>query len=176
MNLPVLQKRASDLLGAYVGESEQQIAAAFAEARDTNAFLVFDEADSLLGDRRAAHRSWEVSQVNEMLTWMEQHPLPFACTTNLADRLDPASLRRFLIKVRFDYLSPEQSGAAFLRFFGMAAPPNLTRIEHLTPADFALVRRRIALLNGAPSAETLAAMLAAECSERGQGRRIGFLT
>ena len=30
---------------------------------------------------------------------MEQHALPFACTTNLADRLDRASLRRFVVKV-----------------------------------------------------------------------------
>ena len=77
VGLEILQKRASDLLSPRVGETEQQIAAAFAEARDTEAFLIFDEADSLLGDRRSAHRSWEVSQVNEMLTWMESHPLPF---------------------------------------------------------------------------------------------------
>ena len=81
VGLEVLQKRASDLLSPWVGETEQQIAAAFAEARDSEAFLIFDEADSLLADRRSAHRSWEVSQVNEMLTWMASHPLPFACTS-----------------------------------------------------------------------------------------------
>ena len=68
LGLEVMQKRGSDLLSPWVGETEQQIAAAFAEARDAGAFLVFDEADSLLGRRRSAHRSWEVSQVNEMLT------------------------------------------------------------------------------------------------------------
>jgi transitional endoplasmic reticulum ATPase len=36
--------------------------------------LVIDEADSLLSDRRGAVRSWEVTQVNEMLTWMEKPP------------------------------------------------------------------------------------------------------
>jgi transitional endoplasmic reticulum ATPase len=71
MGLEVLQKRASDLLGPFVGETEANIAAAFAEARESGAFLIFDEADSLLGDRGGAERSWEVSQVNEMLTWME---------------------------------------------------------------------------------------------------------
>ena len=79
LGLEVLQKRTSDLLSPWVGGTEQQIAAAFAEARDAQSFLIFDEADSLLADRRSAHRSWEVSQVNEMLTWMESHPLPFAC-------------------------------------------------------------------------------------------------
>ncbi len=174
MGLPVSQKRASDLLGAYVGQSEQQIAAAFAEARDTNAFLIFDEADSLLGDRRGAQRSWEVSQVNEMLTWMEHHPLPFACTSNLADRLDPACLRRFLIKARFDYLSPAQAGVAFTRFFGMPAPARLAKIEQLTPADFALARRRATLVDGTLNPETMIALLAAESAGREGGRRIGF--
>jgi AAA+ superfamily predicted ATPase len=98
MGLQVLQKRASDILDAYVGGTERNIADAFAEARDTNAFLVFDEADSLLLNRMDAARSWEITQVNEMLTWMEEHALPFACTTNLLDRLDRASLRRFLIR------------------------------------------------------------------------------
>ena len=65
-----MQKRASDLKSMWVGETEKKIAAAFVEARDAEAFLVFDEADSLLADRRFAHMSWEVSQVNETLTAM----------------------------------------------------------------------------------------------------------
>ena len=122
LGLEVLQKRASDLLSPWVGETEQQIAAAFAEARDAQAFLIFDEADSLLGDRRSAHRSWEVSQVNEMLTWMESHPLPFACTTNFGEHLDPATLRRFVFKVRLDYLAPAQVKEAFRAWFTLPAP------------------------------------------------------
>ena len=90
----------------WVGESEKQIAAAFQTARARRAMLVIDEADSLLSDRREAVRSWEVTQVNEMLTWMESHPLPFVCTTNLMDRLDQASLRRFTLKLRFEPLDP----------------------------------------------------------------------
>ena len=150
LGLEVLQKRASDLLDPYVGGTEQRIAAAFAEAREAGAFLLFDEADSLLGERADAVRSWEVSQVNEMLTWMEQHPLPFACTTNLVERLDRASLRRFLVKVRFEWLTPAQARLAFRGFFGMAPPPGLDGLTTLTPADFALVRRRAAITgNGA---------------------------
>ena len=87
LGLEIMQRRASDLMSMWVGGTEQRIAAAFAEARDSEAFLVFDEADSLLADRRLAHRGWEVSQVNEMLTWMESHPLPFACTTNFGEHL-----------------------------------------------------------------------------------------
>src|SRR6516165_8652926 len=64
---PGAEKRTSDLLNPFVGGTERNIANAFAEARDTDAFLVFDEADSLLLDRADAVRSWEISQINEML-------------------------------------------------------------------------------------------------------------
>jgi hypothetical protein len=173
MGLPVLQRRASDLLDAFVGGTERNIADAFAEARDTNAFLVFDEVDSLLLDRAVAVRGWEISQVNEMLTWMEQHRLPFACTTNLPERLDRASLRRFLVKVRFDWLTPRQARLAFRQFFGIDAPSALDGLLTLTPADFALVHRRAAIVEMVDPAE----LVDAGGRVRGPGRRsprIGF--
>ncbi|GBQ48478.1 ATPase AAA [Komagataeibacter sucrofermentans DSM 15973] len=176
MDMPVLQKRASDLLDKYVGQSEQQIAAAFAEACDSGAFLIIDEADSLLGDRRSAERSWEISQVNEMLTWMEQHPLPFACTTNLVEKLDPASMRRFLFRARFGYLNAEQAAHAFSRFFGQAAPAGLRHLHTLVPSDFALVLRRARLLDENPTPEELLERLRTETAGREGNRKIGFLS
>ncbi|UKI42714.1 MAG: ATP-binding protein [Candidatus Melainabacteria bacterium] len=95
LGIEVLLKRASDLISPYVGETEQNIAAAFSEAKSKKAMLIFDEADTFLQDRNNAVRSWEVAQVNEMLTQMEAAEYPFICTTNLLDTLDEASLRRF---------------------------------------------------------------------------------
>ncbi len=146
MQMPVLERRASDLLDRYVGGSERNIANAFAEARDTSAFLVFDEADSLLGARNGATHSWEISQVNEMLTWMENHPLPFACTTNLVDQLDPATARRFSLKISFLPLSAQQREACFRRFFKAEPPAGLLELDLLTPGDFAVVAKRSKLL------------------------------
>ncbi len=175
IGLPVVQKRASDLLGAYVGESERNIAAAFAEARETESFLVFDEADSLLQERADAVRGWEVSQVNEMLTWMESHPLPFACTTNLIDRLDRASLRRFLFKLRFDWLTPAQARLAFRTLLGCPAPAALDALRTLTPSDFALVRRRAAVEDVATDPDALLRLLSQESKGRTGGRgALGF--
>jgi hypothetical protein len=174
MGLPVMVKRGSDLFDAYVGGTEHRIAAAFAEACAAGAFLVFDEVDSLLLDRAGAARSWEVSQVNEMLTWMEEHKQPFAATTNLPERLDPASLRRFLLKLRFDWLHRAQARQAFFTFFGSPAPAALDDLRTLTPADFALVARRGAVL-GAPNAADLVALLRSECGERVSGKgKMGF--
>ena len=157
--LEVAHKRASDLLSMWVGQTEARIARAFAEAREGQLFLVFDEADSLLGDRRNARHSWELSQVNEMLTWMESHPLPFACTTNYGERLDPATLRRFDFKVALDYLSPEQASAAFRLFFELDPPPRLGELSGLTPGDFDVVRRRAGLLEMLDDADALVSML-----------------
>ena len=175
IGLELVQKRASDLMSKWVGDTEKLIAEAFAEARDQKHFLVFDEADSLLSDRRFAHRNWEISQVNEMLTWMENHPLPFACTTNFGEHLDPATLRRFDFKLRLDFLAPEQAVAAFRVFFGLVAPLEVQELSGVTPGDFALVRRRAEILGKLGDAKSLAAMLSEECDAKpDRPRQIGF--
>ena len=135
--------------------------------------LLIDEADSLLQDRRYAVRSWEVTQVNEMLTWMEEHPLPFVCTTNLIDLLDPATLRRFTFKLQFDLMTPVQAGRVFTRFFGCAAPTALP--EGLSPGDFATVRRKADLLGPVESAQ-LVEWLKEEAAAKGEKPvRLGFV-
>ena len=159
IGLEVVQKRASDLLSMWVGETEKQIAEAFADAREHEQFLVFDEADSLLADRRFAHRNWEISQVNEMLTWMESHPLPFACTTNYDAYLDPATLRRFNFKVRFDYLSTERVKLAFKHFFDLTPPEELESMSNLTPGDFEVVKRQAVILGKLRDVGAIVAML-----------------
>ena len=175
LDMEVMQKRTSDLLSMWVGGTEANIARAFARARDDGAFLVFDEADSLLEDRRRAHRSWEVSQVNEMLTWMESHPLPFACTTNFGERLDPATLRRFIFKVELDYMTPDQLELAFRRFFSLDAPISLLELNALTPGDFSVVKRKAEILGYRYDTNELVAMLAAECSAKpDRPQPIGF--
>ena len=181
MGMPVLVKRASGLLDMFVGESEKQIAGAFQEAIDSESFLIFDEVDSLLGDRRQAHHNWEVSQVNEMLTWMESHPLPFACTTNLKERLDQASLRRFTFKCCFDYLREEQVAEAFRHFFSMDMPAGGCQgMWSLTPGDFAVVRKKAGVLGRLDDTVTLCRMLREEVSAKGQAAReprvVGFST
>ncbi len=151
LGLEVLEKRYSDVVSCYLGESEKAIAAAFQEAADLGAFLILDEADSLLRDRGAARYSWEITQVNEMLTWMERHPLPFACTTNAPDLLDPATARRFLFKIRFLPMNAGQIAAAFLKAFKLKAPEPILKLNLLTPGDFAVVARKAELLISAES-------------------------
>ena len=174
MGLDVLHKRASGLFSMCVGGSEQTIARAFAEARDRGAFLILDEADSLLAERSGAQRSFEVSQVNGMLTWMESHPLPFACTTNLMERLDTASRRRFTFKIKMGYLTRDQTRTAFRTILGAEPPSGLDALATLTPGDLVTVRHRAEAL-GECCPQHLLAMLEAECAMKpGHPRPIGF--
>jgi len=143
LDRPLAVKRASDLLSKWVGGMEANIAEAFADAREEGAVLLFDEADSLLLDRNDAHMSWEIPQVNELLTWMENHPLPFVAATNFARRLDPAVFRRFVFKVELRPLSEKMLDTAFERFFEGPAPVGLRQIVGLTPGDFAVVKRQL---------------------------------
>ena len=150
LDKPLLSKKASDILSMWVGGSEQNIARMFEEAREENALLVLDEADSLLRDRRNANQSWEVTQVNELLVQMENFEGLFICSTNLMDNLDQASLRRFAIKVEFDYLTPEQ-GLKMLQKECNAEPTERDRrsilsMNSLAPGDFSAVKKLLDIL------------------------------
>lgn len=171
LDRPLVVKRASDLLSKWVGETEANIADAFAEARRRGGVLLFDEADSLLFDRTTAQASWEVGQVNELLTWLDRHPLPVVAATNHPGKLDPATLRRFVFKLALRPLGPERAARAFERFFAMRAPAGL---DGLTPGDFAVVARQLRH-RPASGAADIAARLRAEAEARpGMASPIGF--
>jgi AAA+ superfamily predicted ATPase len=174
IGMPVIEKRASDLISKWLGESEQNIARAFSDARAEGAMLIFDEADSLLADRRGAERSWEVSQVNEMLTWMESHPLPFVCTTNFVEKLDPATQRRFTFRIRFDYLSARQLPLAWAAHFPCSPPAGLGALDRLAPGDFANVAHRMRALGSSDPQAILCELTCEDAAKMGAGRPIGF--
>jgi transitional endoplasmic reticulum ATPase len=175
LDLDVVEKRFSDLSSMWLGESEKAIAAAFEEAADLRAFLILDEADSLLRDRLTAQQSWEITQVNEMLTQMERHPYPFACTTNAPELLDAAAARRFLFKVRFLSMTADQIAEAYRRAFGADPPAFVLKLSGLTPADFATVVRKASAL-GERDPRVLTRWLEYEAQAKPDTgrRRIGF--
>ena len=174
MGLEVLEKRASDLIGSYVGETEQNIASAFEEAKQNKSVLIFDEGDSFLQDRTNAVRSWEITQVNEMLTQMEAHPYPFICTTNLMTNIDKASLRRFTFKIKYDYMTEEQIKLAFKHFFNLDIDDNIGL--KLTPGDFSVVKKKAEIMGFSQNKEKIVAMLTAEQLYREPvHQKIGFL-
>jgi transitional endoplasmic reticulum ATPase len=146
----LIVKRASDLLNKYVGESEKNIRKAFEEAERDKAVLFIDEADSFFRDREGAVRSWEVTQVNEMLADMETFRGMLICSTNFKKIVDSAAIRRFNIKLEFDFLRPEGNEIFYRLFLGKHIPAPLSEKESmeirslsgLTPGDFKVVHQK----------------------------------
>lgn len=183
MGMPLHIKRSSDLMSMWVGGTEKNIARAFRAAERENAILLIDEVDSFLQDRRSAQRSWEVSQVNEMLTQMESFPGIFIASTNLMDGLDQASLRRFDMKTKFDFLKTDQAWhllARYCRLMGLPEPGDilqkrLSRLHNLTPGDFAAVSRQ-SRFRKIVSGEVLVAALETETALKENSKpAIGFV-
>jgi SpoVK/Ycf46/Vps4 family AAA+-type ATPase len=157
LDKPLLMKRASDILSKWLGESEQHIAEMFVEAEEEGAILFLDEADSFLRDRSLARAEWSVTQVNELLQQMERFPGVFIAATNLMRDVDAAAMRRFTFKLEFLPLETPQAWQMFCNETGFdevrATQPEvdslkkqLAQISHLTPGDFATVKRQALLL------------------------------
>jgi SpoVK/Ycf46/Vps4 family AAA+-type ATPase len=186
LDRPLLIKQASDLMSKFVGETEQNMAAMFEEAESEKAILLLDEADSFLQDRRGAQRTYEVTEVNEMLQGMERFNGIFVCTTNLMDRIDQAALRRFTFKIKFKPLAAAQREKMFVTevLGGDAARltpevrARLAKLEQLCPGDFAAVKRQVEILAAEFSAEEFLEQLESEHRIKPdvrESRSIGFL-
>ena len=184
---PLMVRQASDLVSKYVGETEQNMARMFDDAQAEQAVLLLDEADSFLRSRQRAERSYEVSEVNEMLQGMERFAGVFICTTNLFDDLDEAALRRFTFKIRFLPLAAAQRERMFaaeaLAGAGIEALSDEQRarlgaLDQLTPGDFAAVQRQAEILGAALEPDEFLAQLESEHRVKPEVRRrrsMGFL-
>ena len=185
---PLLVKRASDLVSKYLGDTEKNLRDMFDEALADDAAVLLDEADSFLQDRSLAHRNWEVTEVNELLTQMESFEGLFIAATNFLDHLDPAALRRFGLKLAFRPLRPDQAKELFASRYSAlagrelaaneveAVAGTLATLDQLTPGDFAAAAAHWDLLGRNPTPTEFLTSLRAELeTRRGIAKtRIGF--
>jgi transitional endoplasmic reticulum ATPase len=179
---PLLLRKASDLLSPYVGMTEQKIARTFESAKQEGAVLLIDEVDSFLRDRTQTRHSWEVTQINEMLTQIETFPGILIASTNLIDQLDPASMRRFDIKLHFGYLLPEQARLLFTSYCKNLGIPQPTpsdlelaaTMDVSTPGDFAAVARQHRFQPFRDASGLLQSVIAESELKTNRSRRIGF--
>ncbi len=183
LDMPLLVKRGSDIHSMWVGGTEQNIAKAFKEAETNSALLLIDEVEGFLQDRRRAQRSWETTAVNEMLTQMESFSGVFMASTNLIDTLDQAALRRFDVKLKFDFLLADQSWRLLNNYcaaLNLSKPTiktkhTLERLHNVTPGDFAAIARRHRF-KPIKSADELVYILSDECALKDGSRQvIGFI-
>ena len=177
----VVVKMGSDLLSMYVGGTEANIKEAFAQAEAEEAILFLDEIDGLVQDRSGANRSWEVTQVNELLHQMENFRGVMVGATNFMDNLDQAIMRRFTFKLQFDYLDVAGKRLFFERMFRTKLTENeaaqLKDVCNLAPGDFRTVRQSMYYLGGSvTNAQRIAALTKESAVKRctKSSRRIGF--
>ena len=171
-------RKASDLLGCFVGETEKNIRRMFHEAEEKKAILFLDEADSMIQERAGAGHSWEVTQVNELLTQMENFKGIFIAATNFNDNLDQASRRRFAMKIKFGYLQPDGAEAMWKAFFpDVECPAAVRDLKQLAPGDFNAVYGTLRFYDKSElTADKILAALKHEiaCKDSREGRRMGL--
>ncbi len=143
--------------------------------------LLLDEADSFLQDRRGAQRTYEVTEVNEMLQGMERFDGIFVCTTNLLDRLDQAALRRFTFKIKFMPLTAAQRERMFVTealagdcraLRRRELRQRLAALPQLCPGDFAAVKRQTDILAAEFSARRIPRPARSRAPHQARGARI----
>ena len=102
----------AEIESKYVGETGKNIVAAFKAAKEQDAVLFFDEADSILGQRmtsvtQAADQAVNVSRA-VMLKQLDAFDGIVAFATNLAKNFDNAFVRR--ISVHIEIPLPDENG------------------------------------------------------------------
>ncbi len=112
----------SQVVSKYIGETEKNLEAVFAEAESAGAALLFDEADALFGKRSAvsdAHDRYANIEVAYLLQRMQRFAGLAMLTSNNAANLDPAFARRLRFRVEF----PRPSAGDRLAIWVQSLPP-----------------------------------------------------
>ncbi len=100
LGMGIIRANYAEIESKYVGETPKNIKAAFQKAKETNALLLFDEADSILGRRLSNVRQSTDHAVNVsrsvMLLELDRFSGVTVFATNLASNYDTAFIRRIL--------------------------------------------------------------------------------
>lgn len=179
----LIRKQASDLISMWVGQTEKNIATAFERARMERAVLTIDEVEAFIQRRENTSRNFELSAVNEMLTQIEKYEGIFIATTNMLDYIDRAVLRRFDLKLKFDYLTQEAVWKMFqhtCRSFNIgrgqaALKKKLLNVDNVTFGDFAALARRNNFSKISTQQELFDALIQEVALKTDQPTEIGFV-
>jgi AAA+ superfamily predicted ATPase len=131
----------STIVSKYIGETEKNLSRVFGAAADSDAILLFDEADALFGKRsevRDAHDRYANVEIAYLLQRMEEYDGLAILATNLRHHIDEAFIRRLDVIVDF----PFPDTAERLRIWRSCLPRSLPLDVDVDLA--ALARHRLA--------------------------------
>jgi SpoVK/Ycf46/Vps4 family AAA+-type ATPase len=104
LGLDVLRVDLASVVSKYIGETEKNLDALFADAERSGQVLLFDEADALFGKRsevKDAHDRYANLDVNDLLQRIEAFNGIAILASNARQNIDPAFLRRLRYVVEF---------------------------------------------------------------------------
>ena len=106
LNMEMYKINISQIVSKYIGETEKNLQAVFAEARKSNCILFFDECDAIFGKRsevKDAHDRNANVEVAYLLQQIEEHDGVCIMATNLIGNIDAAFMRRITYVVHFPF-------------------------------------------------------------------------
>ena len=101
---PLFRVDLGSVINKYIGESEKNLGRLLDYAAATDTILLFDEAESVFGNRtdaRSSNERFANNLTNYLLSRIETHPGVVILTSNHRDRIDPAFNRRLEIIIDF---------------------------------------------------------------------------
>jgi hypothetical protein len=109
LGLELFRVDLSRVVSKWVGETEKNLGRAFDEARQSQAVLLFDEADALFAKRtdvKSSNDRYANLEVNYLLQRLESFEGIVLLTTNNQAAIDDAFRRR--LRFRIEFATPEQ--------------------------------------------------------------------
>lgn len=135
-NKPLLALNYSEIESKYVGDAAKNLKHAFDTAKEMDAILFFDEADSFLGKRIQNVSQGAEQAINslrsQMLILLEEHEGIVLFATNLVANFDKAFESRFLDSIEIP-LPNKEARAAIIKSM---IPKKLPLASLLTEDDF----------------------------------------
>ncbi len=106
LDMEIFRVDLSRVVSKWIGETEKNLAKVFDEATQSQAILLFDEADSLFAKRtevKSSNDRYANLEVSFLLQRMEQYDGVSILTTNFEDTIDEAFKRRLQFRVEFPF-------------------------------------------------------------------------
>lgn len=141
LGLDIYRIDLSQISSKYIGETEKNLGAVFDAARNSNAVLFFDEADSLFSKRTevsSSHDRYANAETSYLLQKIEEYPGISILATNNMQNFDAAFKRRITYMIPME----EPSEETRLLLWKSAFPPGTPLSEEI---DFRLLAQAVTL-------------------------------
>lgn len=125
LGLDIYRIDLSQISSKYIGETEKNLGAVFDAAKNSNAILFFDEADSLFSKRTevsSSHDKYANAETSYLLQKIEEYPGISILATNNMQNFDAAFKRRITYMIPIEEPSEETRLALWTNAFPQGTP------------------------------------------------------